>query len=365
MRITGHWLPFLAILLLSMAGCSESESTSSGKATPETTPPDYPVTWRFALEEIEGSVQHAYAQALKESIEERSDGRILLDIFPYGSLGTSAQLTELAKNGSVQLAFASPGHLADQIPEVGVFTLHYLLSDDGDVNRQLLASPELLAMFETPYASRNLKLLAFVPEGWMTWTANKPLRSPADFQDLRIRTMTSDMAAASYRAYGAQPQQTPFSQVYTDLQLRKIDAQANPVFAIEEMEFYEVQSTLTIARPTQFIASLVTNRDWYLELPEKQQQWLDSSLKEVAEIAWRSQEELNQARLKTMLEGEQLKVVELTEEERAVFAEASQSVRQDYINATGERGTEILKRIGQLVETLENQAPESASETGG
>lgn len=365
MRITGHWLPFLAILLLSVAGCSESESTSSGKATPETTPPDYPVTWRFALEEIEGSVQHAYAQALKESIEERSDGRILLDIFPYGSLGTSAQLTELAKNGSVQLAFASPGHLADQIPEVGVFTLHYLLSDDGDVNRQLLASPELLAMFETPYASRNLKLLAFVPEGWMTWTANKPLRSPADFQDLRIRTMTSDMAAASYRAYGAQPQQTPFSQVYTDLQLRKIDAQANPVFAIEEMEFYEVQSTLTIARPTQFIASLVTNRDWYLELPEKQQQWLDSSLKEVAEIAWRSQEELNQARLKTMLEGEQLKVVELTEEERAVFAEASQSVRQDYINATGERGTEILKRIGQLVETLENQAPESASETGG
>lgn len=70
----------------------------------------------------------------------------------------------------------------------------------------------------------------------MTWTANKPLRSPADFQDLRIRTMTSDMAAASYRAYGAQPEQTPFSQVYTDLQLRKIDAQANPVFAIEEME---------------------------------------------------------------------------------------------------------------------------------
>ena len=365
MRITGHWLPFLAIVLLSMAGCSESESTSSGKATPETTPPEYPVTWRFALEEIEGSVQHAYAQALKETIEERSDGRILLDIFPYGSLGTSAQLTELAKNGSVQLAFASPGHLADQIPEVGVFTLHYLLSDNGNVNRQLLASPELLAMFETPYASRNLKLLAFVPEGWMTWTANQPLRSPADFQDLRIRTMTSDMAAASYRAYGAKPEQTPFSQVYTDLQLRKIDAQANPVFAIEEMEFYEVQSTLTIARPTQFIASLVTNRDWYLKLPEKQQQWLDSSLNEVAEIAWRSQEELNQARLETMLESEQLKVVELTEEERAAFAEASQPVRQNYINATGERGTEILKRIRQLVETLENQTPESASETGG
>ena len=141
MRITSLWLPFLAPLFAVLVGCSEGDSTPSGKATPESTPPDYPVTWRFALEEIEGSVQHAYAEALKESIEELSGGRILLDLFPYGSLGTSAQLTELVKNGSVNLAFASPGHLADQIPEVGVFTLHYLLSDDSEVNRRLLASP--------------------------------------------------------------------------------------------------------------------------------------------------------------------------------------------------------------------------------
>ncbi len=365
MRTTSLWLPFLATLLLTLAGCSNGDSPSAGGATPETTPPDYPVTWRFALEEIEGSVQHAYALALKESIESVSDGRILLDVFPYGSLGTSAQLTELTKNGSVHLAFASPGHLADQIPEVGVFTLHFLLSDDSNVNRQLLASPELKALFETPYASRNLKLLAFVPEGWIAWTANQPLRAPADFRDLRIRTMTSDMAAASYRAYGAKPEQTPFSQVYNDLQMRKIDAQANPVFAIEEMGFYEVQSFLTIARPTQFIASLVTNNDWYKALPPKQQQWLDDALDEVAEKAWRTQENLNQVRLKTMQEGRQLQVVRLTDAERAAFAEASQPVRQAYVDATGDRGREILKRIGQLIESLESQAAEAGQSSEG
>ncbi|MBW7470642.1 TRAP transporter substrate-binding protein DctP [Marinobacter sp. M216] len=365
MRTTSLRFSFLAILFALMAGCSESEPTSAGSVSPEAEPPEYPVTWRFALEEIEGSVQHAYAEALKESIEELSDGKILLDIFPYGSLGTSAQLTELAKNGSVNLAFASPGHLADQIPEVGVFTLHYLLSDDGEVNRQLLASPELMAMFETPYASRNLKLLAFVPEGWMAWTANKPLRTPADFEGLRIRTMTSDMAAATYRAYGAKPSQTPYSQVYSDLQLRQIDAQTNPIFAIEEMNFYEVQSTLTDARPAQFISSLVTNGDWYKALPAKQQQWLDSALAEVAEVSWKTQEELNQTRLESMLEAGDIKVVRLTESERAAFAEASKPVHQDYMDATGERGSEILKRIRQLVETLESRAQTSPTENGG
>ncbi len=360
MRITSLWLPFLAPLFAVLVGCSEGDSTPSGKATPESTPPDYPVTWRFALEEIEGSVQHAYAEALKESIEELSGGRILLDLFPYGSLGTSAQLTELVKNGSVNLAFASPGHLADQIPEVGVFTLHYLLSDDSEVNRRVLASPDLLALFETPYASRNLKLLAFVPEGWMTWTANKPLRTPADFEGLRIRTMTSDMAAATFRAYGAEPQQTPFSQVYSDLQLNKIDAQTNPVFAIEEMDFYEVQSTLTVARPAQFISSVVTNGDWYKGLPETQQRWLDNALREVAEVAWKAQERLNQARLESMVEAGQLEVVRLNDDERAAFAQASRQVREDYVAATGERGREILKRIQQLVDSLEQATADEA-----
>ncbi|MCM0612793.1 TRAP transporter substrate-binding protein DctP [Marinobacter sediminum] len=365
MRITSLWLPFLATLLFTLAGCSESGPSEESSATPETSPPDYPVTWRFALEEIEGSVQHAYAEALKERIEEHSDGKVELDIFPYGSLGTSEQLTELARNGSVNLAFASPGHLADEVPEAGVFTLHYLLSDNEEVNRQLLASPELRALFDEAYASQQLKLLAFVPEGWMAWTANKPLRSPEDFKGLRIRTMTSNIATLSYRAYGAEPSQVPYSQVYTDLQLNNIDAQSNPIFAIEEMDFYDVQSTLTLARPTQFISSVVSNQDWYNDLPGKQKQWLTEALEGVGEIAWKTQAELNQVRLQSMLEGGQLQVVRLSEEERAAFREKSQAVRQTYVDQTDPLGGQILDRIMAMVDELEAQQADSAPGDGG
>lgn len=210
MRRLCHWrTPLFAMVILLLAGCSDS---SSPPETSEDTgeDPTYPVTWRFALEEIEGSVQHHYALELKERIENISDGNILIDIFPYGSIGTSIQLTDLAREGSVHLAFASPGHLADVVPETGVFTLHFLLSDDENVNRDILASDELEQEFSEPYAEQDLKLLGFVPEGWMVWTANKPLRTPADFEGLAFRTMTSKIAAESYRAYGAEPTPTPF-----------------------------------------------------------------------------------------------------------------------------------------------------------
>src|SRR6056297_52006 len=347
--------PVWVSLILALTGCSDGQNTGSGDNTanaPEA--PEYPVTWRFALEEIEGSVQHAYAEALKERIEERSDGNIEVDIFAYGSLGTSVQLTELVRNSSVSLAFASPGHLANTVPEVGLFTLHYILPEDAEVTRQLLASPKLIDLFEQPYADQNMKLLGFVPEGWMAWTANKALRTPEDFKGQRIRTMTSDMAEETFRAYGAEPSQIPYSQVYSDLQLRKIDGQSNPVFAIEEMDFYEVQSTMTLARPAQFVASVVSNHDWYNALPENQQQWLDNGLKDVAQIAWETQEELNQTRLEKMLEEGQLQVVRLTDAEREAFQQASMPVRDIYLERTGEGGQRIFETLQQLIAELEN-----------
>ncbi|WP_223794098.1 TRAP transporter substrate-binding protein DctP [Marinobacter sp. F4216] len=364
MRPLALCLSLLTTVMLIIAGCSESQEPSTSDANPDATPDEYPVTWRFALEEIEGSVQHAYAKALKELVETRSDGRVELEIFPYGSLGTSTQLTELVRNGSVNLAFASPGHLANRIPEVGVFNLHYLFPDDEKAIRNLLTSPELVTRFEPAYEKRNLKLLSFVPEGWMAWTANKPLKSPADFQGMRFRTMTSDLAAESFRVYGAEPKQTPFSQVYNDLQLRKTDGQTNPIFAIEEMNFYEVQSTLTLGRPAQFISSVVTNPEWLASLPDNQKALLEVALQDVAVIAWNTQRELNQSRLERMLEATQIKVVRLTDEERAAFAEASRPARQAYMDSAGTFGMELLDWLTQSGNTFESHSAASSTRNG-
>lgn len=350
--------PLFVVVMLLLAGCSDSPETLSGGEDSEK--PSYPVTWRFALEEIEGSVQHRYALELKNRIESISEGNIVIDIFPYGSIGTSLQLTDLAQEGSVHLAFASPGHLADVIPEVGVFTLHYLLSDNEHVNRDVLASQELRELFREPYAEQNLKLLGFVPEGWMVWTANKALRTPADFEGLTIRTMTSKIASKAYRAYGATPAPAPFSQVYSDLQLQRIDGQSNPVFAIEEMGFYEVQSTMTFAKPAQFVTSVVSNKTWFDALPEDQKQWLKNALEEVAPLAYEVQAELNANRLETIRENSNIRTVELTEEERNQFRKASTPVRETYIRATGERGEAILDRLMNMISAAEARTPAAA-----
>lgn len=334
--------PVLAIVVLAITGCSDNSGSTTDT---ETDSPEYPVTWRFALEEIEGSVQHAYAEAFRDNIEQVSDGKIVVDVFPYGSLGTSTQLTELTRNGSVDLAFASPGHLADQVPETGLFNLHFVLPDDADRTRQLLQNPKLLSALQPSYQDAGLQVLGLVSEGWMAWTANKSLQSPEDFQGLRLRTMTSDMAAEAFRNYGAEPVQTPYSQVYSALQLRKIDGQTNPIFAIEGMDFHEVQSTLTLPRASRFISSVIANPDWFASLTPQEREWLTTAIRELSEQAWEIEEELNQERLEFMLERGDLEVIRLTEAQRDTFRELSLSVRDAYLEATGDRGQALLELV--------------------
>jgi len=333
--------PVLLASLALLAGCSESsgqETTNESGATSS----DYPTTWRFALEEIEGSFQHLYAKHLRDRIETISDGRIVVDVFPYSSLGTSTQLTELTANGSIDLAFASPGHLADRVPESGVFNLHFLLPEEADAAQSILQNPALTAELQPAYQASGLHLLGLVSEGWMAWTANKPLQTPGDFQELKFRTMTSKTAAQSFRAYGAEPVQTPYAEVYSDLQLHRIHGQSNPVFAIEEMGFHDVQSHMTLPKASRFVSSLIANPEWFAGLTERERQWLTDAVEDLSGQAWDIAQQLNQERLDTMVERGDIKLVTLSDQERAAFRKASQQARMEFIKATDEKGQTLL-----------------------
>ncbi|MGM0451265.1 MAG: TRAP transporter substrate-binding protein DctP [Pseudomonadota bacterium] len=362
-----QWLTGL-VLLLAMAflyGCSDGgDDTSSdeGEQSQEETDRDEelaekrePDTWRFALEEVEGSVQDAYAQEFKSRIEERTDGEVTVEVYPYGTLGTSSQLTELLQNGAVEIAFASPGHLADAIPEVGIFTLHFVLSENPDVNREVLSDPEVYGLFQPLYNEQDLRLLGIIPEGWMVWSGDKALRSPDDFEDFKIRTMTSPILVESYKAYGADPTPTPYSEVYSGLQLGQIDGQVNPIFAIEEMSFYEEQDVLTSARHAQFIATLATGNNWFENLPEERQELIEDVRDNMVSWIDEKQREYNEERLEVILDEGGTEWVELSEEERDVFREASKDVRQIYLENAGEKGQEILDTILEKIEKAEEE----------
>jgi TRAP-type C4-dicarboxylate transport system substrate-binding protein len=302
--------------------------------------------WRFAIEETRGSVQDAYAQRFAERIEAATDGEVDVIVYPYGTLGTSDHITEQLHNGTLELATASPGHLGKLIPELQVFLLHYALPDTAAEARSVLADPRVVAMLDALYREKGLRYLAAFSEGWQVWTTRKPIRSPEDFEGVKFRVMTSPLLVAAYQAYGASPTPLPYSEVYGALQLRMIDGQVNPIFAIQEMSFYEVTDYLVFAGQAQFFTTVAANPEWIESLPSERRELLFATIADLGTEIAEIEERYNRERLDIIRERRpEIQVIELTPEERARFREASLPVRDVYLDMAGPRGHELLELL--------------------
>lgn len=315
-----------------------------------------PTVWRFAIEEPQGSVQHKYALKFKELIEARSNGEIKVVVYPYGTLGTSDQITELVDMEVIHFAMASPGHLGKLIPEVQVFLLHFLFSDDAEINNKVLNDdPELRETFDRLYARKQFKLLSIFSEGWQVWTTKDPVRKPEDFEGMKMRVMTSPLLLAAYEAYGASPTPLPYSEVYSALQLNMIDGQENPVFAIQEMSFYEVTDWMIFARHAPFITTAMTNREFFDSLPDEEKQMVLDVVDELNAYILEVQQKFNRKRLEMIRERKpDLNIIEeLSPQQREAFLKASRPVREKFTDMTGESGRKLLEQLIQTVKEYE------------
>ncbi|QEG37419.1 TRAP transporter substrate-binding protein DctP [Bythopirellula goksoeyrii] len=399
MSSSKHILPFqLAILLLAIV----SVSIGCGRTAQHPPESDHQI-WRFAIEESEGSVQHVYATQFKRQIEAATSGGVEVVVYPYGTLGTSTQITEQLNLGALEFAMASPGSIGKFIPETQVFLLHFVLSNSDIVNQQILSSPEVLETFDTLYRDKGLKLLSIFPEGEMVWTTQKEVRSPKDFQGVKIRVMTSPMLIDAYAAYGASPTPLPYAEVYSALQLGMVDAQVNPIFAIERQKFFEVTEWLIFPGHAHFVTTVVANQEFYDNLSEEDQAIVDQTIADLNDYIFEQQVQFQSDRLKAIVREMQQKRAKLnicgdlsdfieslstqerqeliddnpflnitpalTPAERERFQQASKEARKTFLQIGGPKADEILSLIRQVKNrVLDNAAqvePQSESRLPG
>jgi TRAP-type C4-dicarboxylate transport system substrate-binding protein len=311
--------------------------------------------WQVALEEIEGSMQHEYAKKFAEIVEEKSKGEIHCNIHFYGRLGTSGDITELLQKGNLHFAFQSPGHLGSYIPEVQVFSIHYLFPTDFKLLEKILRKgPNTYKTLQKYYRKNKLELMSIIEEGWQIWTANKPLRKPADFVGLTFRVMSSPFLITAYRLYGAYVITVPYGQIYHDLELGAIDAETQPFFAIQEMKFYQVQDYMIKANQLPFIGTFAANHEFIRGLPQNIRAVIDDAIEGANAYIFDFEPKLNERRKQMIIQAKpSMKYIELTDEEIGAFKEKAKPLRQKYLKMGGEGAREVLDAVLNDIEWAE------------
>jgi TRAP-type C4-dicarboxylate transport system substrate-binding protein len=297
-------------------------------------------------------MQHEYAKKFIEVIAAQSKGTIRCNIHFFGSLGTSSEITELLQNGDLQFAFQSPGHLGAYIPEVQVFSIHYLFPTDFKLLEKILRNgPNTYRVLGKYYHKNKLELLSIIEEGWQIWTANKPLRKPEDFNDITFRVMSSPFLITAYRLYGAYVMTVPYGEIYFNLEIGRIDAETQPFFAIQEMKFYEVQDYMIKANQLPFIATFASNHAFIQGLPDDIRDLIDTAIESANQHIFDLEPRLNEKRKQMIMKAKpSMKYIELTDEEIAAFKEKAKPLRKKYLKMGGEGAQEVLDAVIKDIE---------------
>ncbi len=308
--------------------------------------------WKFALEEAIHEVQGVYATKFKEVVEAESGGDITVTIYPYGTLGESADVTELTQAGVLQLANASPGFTGSIIPEVQVFSVPYLLPEDDAVLNEFFRNGELIREgFDPLFEEQGLAVIDFYPEGEFVMTTKEPVRSRDDLDGVKFRVMTSPLLVETYNAFGATPTPLPWGEVYSSLQLNMIGGQENPMFFVESTKMYEVTDYIVFTGHNTYTTTIVGNLDWYDGLSEEERAILDLAQTEAFEHIIDYQKTLAEDSLQKILEAKpEMEVIRLSDEERQPFREAAAAVEETFVEMAGGRAAEILERFKADVE---------------
>jgi tripartite ATP-independent transporter DctP family solute receptor len=302
-------------------------------------------TWRYAFEEAKDEVQGKFAQKFKEEVEANSDHEIQL--FPYGTLGESADIMEQAQAGILQFVDQSPGFTGALIPEAQVFFVPYLLpQDDQELFDFFRTSKAITEMFPKLYAEQGLELLTMFPEGDVAITTREPVKSPADFNEVKVRVMTNPLLVESYRAFGATPTPLPWGEVYGALQTGIIQGQENPTFYILSNKLYEVSDYMTYIGHNNFTTAVMANQDFFSGLSDEDKTMVGDAIDVAFEYILDYQQGQTEESIKGIMEAKPgYTVTTLTEEERQPFKDASAQVEAAFIEMTGDSGKALLEQF--------------------
>ncbi|MFC4161373.1 TRAP transporter substrate-binding protein [Chitinimonas lacunae] len=215
----------------------------------------------------------------KKLAEERTQGRVKVEVYPNSQLYKDKEELEALQLGAVQMlapSLAKFGPLG--VKEFEVFDLPYIFDNyqelhkvtEGPIGQGLLKKLD----------SKGITGLAFWDNGFKQFSANKPLKAPADFRGVKLRIQSSKVLDAQMRALGALPQQMAFSEVYQALQTGVVDGTENPPSNFYTQKMHEVQKFLTMSDHGYLGYAVIVNKRFWDGLPPDIRTALDGAMKE-------------------------------------------------------------------------------------
>jgi tripartite ATP-independent transporter DctP family solute receptor len=216
-----------------------------------------------------------------EVLKEKSGGKLELEIYPSGQLGSEQQCVELLQIGSLAITKVSAAVLEGFTDNFQVLGLPYIFRSrqhafnvlDNEIGDELLKSTE-------QYWIRGL---CFYDAGYRSfYNIKKPIETPDDLKGMKIRVMQSQTAMALVKAMGGSPTPISFGELYTALQSGVVDAAENNPPSFYTSHHYEVCTYYSINEHSMVPDVMIIGSHVWNKLTEEEKRWVQEAADESA-----------------------------------------------------------------------------------
>jgi C4-dicarboxylate-binding protein DctP len=274
------------------------------------------------------------AEYFKRRAEELTGGRVRVEVHPNSTLYKDREEIEALQLGAVQMLAPSLSKFGGLAREFEVFDLPFLFADhaalrrvtEGPVGKALLARLE----------PKGIVGLAYWDNGFKSFSATRPLRTPADFRGLKVRIQSSAVIEAQMRALGALPRMLAFSDVYPALRAGFVEGAENPISNLYTQRMHEVQPHLTLTEHGYLGYAIIVNKRFWEGLPRDVRAQLELALGEATEHANRIAKEKNDSDLAKVRAAGTTRVHVPTAQERLALKKALVPVHAQMAKRIGE-----------------------------
>lgn len=232
-------------------------------------------------------------------IKEKTGGRIDVQSFPNGQLGSSRDMVESVASGALTMVTEGAAQLGQFVPQISIIEAPYIWKDAAHVTRAL-KSPLMDELNQVLVAKRGMRMIGVNYYGVRHLTSGrKPINSVEDMKGFKLRVPEVDTFRAMAEAWGARPTPLNFSELYLALSQGAVDGQENPLPTIASAKLAEVQKYLVLTAHIITPRLVIVNEAAWQKIPQADRDIVVAAIDKAA--AWQDQEILDQE--KGLVEG--------------------------------------------------------------
>jgi TRAP-type transport system periplasmic protein len=295
-------LVFLSSLMLTagifLAGCGDKKTASDGEDV---------IEFNAGHTLSPGSARHEALVKFKEALEEKSDGKMTINIFPKSQLGGEVEMQEAAQSGNQDIVFTSSSTLANIAKEFSVLDLPYLFDSLDEANEVLRTDAGKLLLDVLP--EKGLIGLGYSEMVERNVFTKKEINEAKDMQGLKLRIIESPGYVETYKSLATQPTPMAYSELYTALQQGVVDGGDTSPDQFVMDKFIEVSDYFNLTRMNYIAIVAVMSKSVWDDLTSEQQSIVQEAFDVASEFAPKEYKKQSDKYLEEMKK-EGVKVVE-------------------------------------------------------